>query len=583
MKTEKNISNQNIVKNRIYFLDNLRTFLILLVVVLHSGLVYESVLENFWIVSDPVKDNNIGLVRMYLDLFVMFSIFFISGYFLPLSVKKQSALHFLKSKFKRIMVPWLISVLTLIPAYKFIFLYSRGLPQEEWFSYFHIFERAGTDLSFFANNPVQNWLWFLPVLFAFQLIYLGLYKIKVLEQKMSIKVAVLLTFIFGTAYGVIISSSGLTGWYHSAILHFQNERLLVYFLSFLLGTLCYSHGIFEKELSKKVFITSNVVLTLALSIYTAVALNTFFNLIDPQREYYFFSAFADRVLYYASGMASMLSMLHVLVYSFKKSLNKTTPLLSKLGRNSYQVYIIHLVVMGVIALTLRDLPSPAFVKFLILSILTFVVSNMMITSWRMATQKQFNMMKTVVTSLVVLLIMGAAFRGYPGTSKSSVTSSSEQTNQDPQCTNSIHAAVISGDLKSVKELIASGADINQKEPASGSSPLLTAALFGHTEIARALLDAGAEINFRNNDGSTALHTAAFLGNTEIVKLLLERGADKTILNNGGSTALASVQAPFEMVKPIYDYLQKIYEPLGLTIDQERIQKARPEIAGLLKN
>ena len=65
------------MKNRIYFLDNLRTTLIFLVVLLHSGLVYEAVLENAWIVVDPVKTNSIGLIRMYLDLFVMFIIFFI--------------------------------------------------------------------------------------------------------------------------------------------------------------------------------------------------------------------------------------------------------------------------------------------------------------------------------------------------------------------------------------------------------------------------------------------------------------------------------------------------------------------------
>ena len=73
------------MKTRIYFLDNLRTFLIFLVVVLHSGIVYESILENIWIVSDPDKNNSIGLIRMYLDLFVMFTMFFISGYFIPIS------------------------------------------------------------------------------------------------------------------------------------------------------------------------------------------------------------------------------------------------------------------------------------------------------------------------------------------------------------------------------------------------------------------------------------------------------------------------------------------------------------------
>lgn len=569
------------MKTRIYFLDNLRTFLILLVVVLHSGLVYEVVLQNSWIVVDPVKNNNIGLIRMYLDLFVMFSIFFISGYFVPSSAKKQSSYNYLKSKFKRIMIPWVIAVLTLIPAYKFIFLYSRGLPQEEWFTYFHCFERAGTDLSFYANNPIQNWLWFLPVLFIFQVIYLGLYKAKLLNFKISLKTAVIATLILGSAYGVFISSTGLNGWYHSALLHFQRERLLVYFLSFLLGTLCYKFKVFEGEkMNRKMYIVSNVVVTFSLGIFTAVALNTFFNIIDPQRQYYFITEFGDRVVYYTTGLLSMLALLHVLTYAFRKSLNKTNALLNELSKNSYSVYIIHVIVMGVIAVTLLDFPAPAFLKFIILSILTFVLSNMMIYSWRMATQKQFNM-KTIATTLMVIFILGAAFRGYPGTSGNETKT--ETTKQQPQCQKSLHAAVISNDLASVKEIIASGADINEKEPASGSSPLLTAAMFGHTEIAAALLEAGADINFTNNDGSTALHTAAFLCNTETVELLLKEGADKTLRNNGGATALESVQAPFEMVKPIYDYLASVYEPLGIKIDQERIKETRPKIANLLAN
>ena len=43
------------MKTRINFLDNLRTFLIFLVIVLHAGIVYEPILEEVWIVSDPVK------------------------------------------------------------------------------------------------------------------------------------------------------------------------------------------------------------------------------------------------------------------------------------------------------------------------------------------------------------------------------------------------------------------------------------------------------------------------------------------------------------------------------------------------
>jgi hypothetical protein len=43
-----------------------------------------------------------------------------------------------------------------------------------------------------------------------------------------------------------------------------------------------------------------------------------------------------------------------------------------------------------------------------------------------------------------------------------------------------------------------------------------------------------------------------------------------------------VAASFEAVKPIYDYFSKVYEPLGLKLDYERIQEMRPKIADMLK-
>ena len=565
------------MKTRIYFLDNFRTFLILMVVVLHSGLVYEAVLENSWIVVDPVKNNNIGLIRMYLDLFVMFCIFFISGYFVPMSLKKQGTFDYIQSKFKRIILPWIISVFTLIPAYKFIFLYSRGLPQEEWYTYFHWFERAGSDLSFYSNNPVQNWLWFLPVLFIFQMFYLALYKLNILKIKLSLKTAVVLIFLIGTVYGFSISMLGLTGWYHSALLHFQRERLLVYFLSFMLGTLCYKLKVFDgNDRNKKGYIVSNIVLTVSLGVFTTFALNIFFNLIDPTRQFYFISGRMDSLVYFASGMVSMLTLLYVLIYAFRFRLNKTNALLSELGRNSYSVYIIHVIVLGVVGVTLLGVNIPAFLKFVLLSILTFVISNMLIYSWRMTIQKQINM-KTISTAILSVLILVAAFSSQPvsAKSKSEVLQNSFQTP-------GIHTAIVAGNIEAVKQLIASGTDVNEIEPGSGSTPLMTAALLDRVEIAKLLLDAGASIDSKNYDGSTALHTAAFFCRTDMVKLLLEKGADKSIRNSSGATALESVQAPFDMVKPIYDFIQQLYESIGLKLDQEEIQKLRPEIAKLLQ-
>jgi hypothetical protein len=155
-----------------------------------------------------------------------------------------------------------------------------------------------------------------------------------------------------------------------------------------------------------------------------------------------------------------------------------------------------------------------------------------------------------------------------------------QKNQAPIA--DLHTAVLTGDIATVKRLIASKSDLNVKETYGGSTPLISAALFGKIEIAKLLIDAGAMLNIQNNEGSTALITAAFFCRPEIVKMLLAKKADKTIKNKYGSTAYTSVTAPFQDVKPAYDMLGSSLKPLGLKLDYEYLKKTRPIIASMLK-
>ena len=113
----------------------------------------------------------------------------------------------------------------------------------------------------------------------------------------------------------------------------------------------------------------------------------------------------------------------------------------------------------------------------------------------------------------------------------------------------IHTAIVTGNIAVLKQHIAAGSNLNEKDPIGGSSPLITACLFGKTEMARLLINAGVELNFQNNDGSTPLHTAAFFCRPEIVQLLLAKGADKTLKNKYGQTAYETVAGEFTTVKP----------------------------------
>lgn len=60
----------------------------------------------------------------------------------------------------------------------------------------------------------------------------------------------------------------------------------------------------------------------------------------------------------------------------------------------------------------------------------------------------------------------------------------------------------------------------------------------HTGSAKALLEHGADVNVKGNDGSTALMLAASAGDSEIVRDLLRQGADVSgRFTETGKTAL----------------------------------------------
>jgi peptidoglycan/LPS O-acetylase OafA/YrhL len=360
--------------NRIHWMDNLRTIIIFLVVLYHAAGVYSLTFQSFWLVADPTYSDVLGIFNVVLDATVMPTIFFISGYLIPMSLRDKSGWAFLKSRFKRLMIPWGIAVLTLMPLYKVIFLYSRGLPQEHWTTYFHFSP---------GNITSQNWLWFLPVLFSFNILYVLLSKLNIKLPNLSLKTAVIGTLVIGFVYSVVIGMIvGFRHWIKTPLIDFETEKLLPYFLIFLLGALCFRQKTFEVKPKKQtmyIVVSSIAWIPITVHIFSRVfwvlAMGTLGGIVSP---------FVDRLIWWLGFDLSVLCMVYLMVQSFWRYLDRTGWVWNELNRNSYGVYIIHVIVIGAIALLLLNVTLPAIVKFLILMVSAYLASNLIVSLYRRA-------------------------------------------------------------------------------------------------------------------------------------------------------------------------------------------------------
>lgn len=118
----------------------------------------------------------------------------------------------------------------------------------------------------------------------------------------------------------------------------------------------------------------------------------------------------------------------------------------------------------------------------------------------------------------------------------------------------LNRAASTGDLAGVQEALKKGADCNNHESQSGSTPLMDAAYAGNVAIVVALIKARANVNAKDNRGTTVLMHAISPNrhdnSQEVVRLLIGAGANVNAGKENFDTALirAVRSGNLEMVK-----------------------------------
>ena len=97
-------------------------------------------------------------------------------------------------------------------------------------------------------------------------------------------------------------------------------------------------------------------------------------------------------------------------------------------------------------------------------------------------------------------------------------------------------AAARGDTASVLELLEAGADIDERDE-DGRTPVMIATRGNHVDTVRALIEAEANVDIQDNRLDNPLLYAGAEGLLEIVQLTIDAGADPALTNRFGGTAL----------------------------------------------
>ena len=192
--------------------------------------------------------------------------------------------------------------------------------------------------------------------------------------------------------------------------------------------------------------------------------------------------------------------------------------------------------------------------------------------------------KYFLTPIIVLIALCGGENADVTENNESVETTVSLSVEEP--TIDLITAVIDDDLETVNQHIAYGSDLNVQDGTFSNTPLNFAGIYGLTDIANALIDAGADLNLINDDKFTPLCNAAAWGHTSVVTILLDAGADLSAKCFETQIGV-SVSLSIAIGAPYSDYIKSLYvdhgEKYNIPYDETKIIEGREKVIELLRS
>ncbi|MGA2514510.1 MAG: acyltransferase family protein [Candidatus Limnocylindrales bacterium] len=345
---------------RLFFLDNLRAVVIVLVIVLHASITYMAYPPTWWYVLDPHQSVFFTWLVLLIDVPIMPALFFVAGYFALPSIERHGTGGFLREKLVRVAAPWVFGVIFLAPLVTYMTDVSRNVQV----GYIHFWL-----VDFWGPMYEQSVYWFLGVLFAAFLVLAWVYEasprlrasVPRIEQP---RTRLLVAFVAATAAGsaLLAPNFGLDDWYSLTFFVVQPARVAFYVGYFALGVYAERRGWFSGAGFRPEVGPWGWGCVLTGITYLAFRMNgTPVTVLERALAAVLFSAFCFTAL--LAGLAV-----------FQRAVNGGGRAWRTLAGSSYGIYYVHPLILFPLAYVLVSLSAPSLVKVSILVVVTFVAS-----------------------------------------------------------------------------------------------------------------------------------------------------------------------------------------------------------------
>jgi len=347
-------------KSRLFYIDNLRILLTILVIMHHFTIVYGGPGGFYYSEDGPMSDISEILMTLLLAInqaFFMGFFFMISSYFSPGSVDRKGAGVFLRDRLKRLGFPLLFYMFILDP----LTAYFVNRIQGDEYSLRDFYTYKFTSILNF--NSAQ--MWFLAALLFFAIVYLIWRSIfKPMPQTEESAPGNLPIALFALGLGLVTFTVRLWMPVGSEIplVNWQLSHFTQYIALYIVGMIAYRKGWFESLKDSQGRIWLYVVIGMVLLFPVLfIAGGAMEGVLDP-----FFGGLHWQSFVYSIWEQFMcLGMVVSLLVRFRNRFNDQGHLAKTMSGAAYATYVFHAPAIVLLAFILRPIRLDMGLKYLL--------------------------------------------------------------------------------------------------------------------------------------------------------------------------------------------------------------------------